>query len=104
MEGGEFVCWFATNNYSTFCFIHARNPYFSNAQNVCYFLLPHLTRPSHCSRPSCRPPPNFRGVWYEHDVTSDDEAEEIQGSTAEDQDGEGSGDEDELEDSYGESD
>ena len=46
----------------------------------------------------------FRGVWYEHDVTSDDEAEENQGSIAEDQDGEGSGDGDELEESYDESD
>ena len=51
-----------------------------------------------------RPAKNYSGVWFEHDITSDDEAEENQEPTAEDQDDEGSGDEDELDESYDESD
>ena len=45
------------------------------------------------THPLCRSCSSFRGVWYEHDVTSDDEAEENQDPIAEDQHDEGSGDE-----------
>ena len=43
-------------------------------------------------------------MWYEHDVTSDDEPEENQEPIAEDQHDEESGDEDELDESYDETD
>ena len=69
----------------------------SHAQNVILF-------PFVPSRPLCRSCSLLRGVWYEHDVTSDDEAEENQEPIAEDQHDEESGDEDDLEDSYDETD
>jgi len=95
MEGGELLCLLV----DIICYV----------QSSCLFLIsfhpisPVALFPSvrHAAR---RPAKIYSGVWYEHDVTSDDEAEENQEPTAEDQDGEGSGNEDVLEESYDESD
>ena len=70
---------------------------FSCSKCVSYFLSSHLAHYAVLTH-------QLRGVWYEHDVTSDDEAEENQDPIAEDQHDEESGDEVELEESYDETD
>lgn len=96
MEGGELLCLLVDIicYVQSFCILLVSN-----------FILSYLARRTvsdhHAAR---RPAKIYSGVWYEHDVTSDDEAEENQEPTAEDQDGEGSGNEDVLEESYDESD